>query len=151
MINAAPRHPRSAITESINAHTNLIECIGTANLFEPQGIRNYYTWHGGPNLLTHSKIDRCFINWECFTKFPRFSILFANHSSSNHTLIIFNFDTQQEHAKNIPFKYGNGWQYKSGYKQIIEEEWNYSYIGNPLLQLLTKLKAVKTKLEKWNR
>lgn len=70
---------------------DFVECTETSAIFEPPSLGNYYTWKEGVNLSVHSKIDRIFINKECYNKFPKFSVFFTNHSTSDHTLIIFNF------------------------------------------------------------
>ncbi|KAF5202357.1 hypothetical protein FRX31_008060 [Thalictrum thalictroides] len=56
-----------------------------------------------------------------------------------------------EHVRHHSFKYFNHWAEHASFKPLIEEVWNYQQIGNPMLRLTAKLKAVKIKLKEWSK
>lgn len=116
-------------TYYMNPDANFVDCKGISDLFEPPSIGNYNTWRGGANMSVHSKIDMLFNKKESYDKFPNFSIFFANHSTSNHAPIIFNFATFFLNRRSISFKYNNSWHYKNDYHDIIQSVWGNLYVG----------------------
>lgn len=126
---------------------DLVDYIRAIDLFELPSVGNYFTWRGGINMSVHNKNRKTSYYRGMIRQFSSFFCILVNHSTSNYTPIILNFAAWLLSRKEAPLKYNNFWHLREDYYGIIQSVWGELGVGNPLFQLISKLKKQRTIFE----
>ncbi|RVW43419.1 putative mitochondrial protein [Vitis vinifera] len=109
-----------------------------------------FTWSGGVNNQTMSRLDRFLVNegWDCRFSHSRQSVL--PRPVSDHFPILLEGGGLRNGPS--PFRFENMWLKVEGFKDLLKAWWEGdNFNGAASYVLAEKLKVVKTKLKEWNR
>ncbi|RVW89824.1 Transposon TX1 uncharacterized 149 kDa protein [Vitis vinifera] len=109
-----------------------------------------FTWSGGVNNQTMSRLDRFLVNegWDCRFSHSRQSVL--PRPVSDHFPILLEGGGLRNGPS--PFRFENMWLKVEGFKDLLKAWWEGdNFNGAASFVLAEKLKVVKTKLKEWNR
>ena len=109
-----------------------------------------FTWSGGANNQTLSRLDRFLVNegWDCRFSHSRQSVL--PRPVSDHFPILLEGGGLRNGPS--PFRFENMWLKVEGFKDLLKAWWEgENFNGTASFILAEKLKVVKTKLKEWNR
>ena len=108
-----------------------------------------FTWCGGINNRSKSRIDRFLISegWEAHFQGTIQSVL--ARSVSDHTSIL--LDGGGMRRGPAPFRFENMWLKEEGFKEELKQWWEGIQVSRSTSFILTeKLKALKPILRSWN-
>ncbi|WJZ83279.1 hypothetical protein VitviT2T_002974 [Vitis vinifera] len=109
-----------------------------------------FTWSGGANNQTLSRLDRFLVNegWDCRFSHSRQNVL--PRPVSDHFPILLEGGGLRNGPS--PFRFENMWLKVEGFKDLLKAWWEGdNFNGAASFVLTEKLKVVKTKLKEWNR
>lgn len=95
------------------------------------------------------KLDRPLCNGEWNGCFPWLDANFTLPRVSYHCPCVVVTDERKQ-SWTIPFKFFDMWIHYKEFQQVVREAWNIQIAGDPLFQVVKKMKAVKLALKKWN-
>ncbi|RVX00739.1 putative ribonuclease H protein [Vitis vinifera] len=109
-----------------------------------------YTWSGGLNGQSKSRLDRFLISEDWENHFSGVSQCTLPRPVSDHSLIL--LDGGGVRRGPIPFCFENMWLKEEGFKELLKGWWQgFNYSGSYSFVLSEKLKALKVKLKNWNK
>ena len=109
-----------------------------------------FTWSGGLNNQTRSRLDRFLIfdDWEGLFSDSTQSLL-QRPTSNHHPILI---DGRGMRSGSTPFRLENIWLKEKGFIPILKSWWEGLDVrGSASFILMEKLKALKPVLKAWNR
>ncbi|KAJ9680532.1 hypothetical protein PVL29_019761 [Vitis rotundifolia] len=108
-----------------------------------------FTWTGGLNGLSRSRLDRFLISEEWENRFSGVIQCSLPRPVSDHYPIL--LDGGGVRRGPIPFRFENMWLKENGFKDLLKGWWQgFNYSGSYSFILTEKLKALKIKLKEWN-
>ena len=108
-----------------------------------------FTWSGGLNGLSRSRLDRFLISEDWENHFSGASQCSLPRPISDHFPIL--LDGGGTRRGPIPFQFENMWLKEEGFKELLKGWWQgFNYSGSYSFILTEKLKALKIKLKEWN-
>lgn len=122
------------------------------NLFHIPTKGAVYTWDNCRSGRMHIKrrLDRAVCNHDLIDNCSSISCMtLIKHKSDHHPLLL-DIKTE-EHSFASSFKFMNMWSLHKDCRPLIEQCWNESVVGCPMMRLSTKLKNLKSKLKTWNK
>lgn len=114
-------------------------------LCEVKFTGNFYTWRGGNNFSTHSRLDRVLGIFDLINKFPYLTAAVLNHSP-----LFISFINSFRQRQSKPFKFNNSWPSISGYHHNIDSCFNIRLQESPVYSTIKRLKMIKVRLEDLN-
>ncbi|XP_034710620.1 uncharacterized protein LOC117933367 [Vitis riparia] len=109
-----------------------------------------YTWSGGLNGQSRSRLDRFPISEDSENHFSGVSQCTLPRPVFNHFPIL--LDGGGVRRGPIPFRFENMWLKEEGFKELLKGWWQgFNYSGSYNFVLSEKLKALKVKLKNWNK
>lgn len=69
---------------------------------------------------------------------------------SDHRILLCQLDMSVSKRK-TPFHHINSWCKLKNYREVVESVWSIQVNGFPMVRFITKLKATKVALAKWNK
>ncbi|GAA0148985.1 hypothetical protein LIER_36841 [Lithospermum erythrorhizon] len=123
------------------------QCLLDCNLLDAGFVGSKYKWTNGK---VSQRLDRVVCNQSCMDQYSVLNIRHLVKTGSDHCPhlidLMINHSTPEGsfHFQHMWLKYANLFQ-------VVEELWNVPVYGNPFYVLMSKLRALKTCLKKWNR
>ncbi|RVW45209.1 hypothetical protein CK203_067527 [Vitis vinifera] len=109
-----------------------------------------YTWSGGLNGQSRSRLDRFLISEDWENHFSGMSQCTLPRPVSDHFPIL--LDGGGVRRGPIPFRFENMWLKEEGFKELLKGWWQgFNFSGSYRFVLSEKLKALKVKLKNWNK
>ena len=137
---------------SFNKLKDMNDCIDKCGPSDFRNIGRNLTWNNknlGAGRIT-GRLDRALVNNEWIDLLPNSYYAYLNCASSDHCPILLHLLPKMDSGPK-PFKYFNYWRNYEGYEGIIANAWNIQVHGNPLYQLISKLKGLKQALKAWSK
>ncbi|KAJ6889560.1 hypothetical protein NC652_030338 [Populus alba x Populus x berolinensis] len=124
-------------------------CITQSELLQVPFTGLKYSWHNGQlgSNTIQKKLDWVFGNSCLLSTWPATNAIFQPRSISDHSGIILRLQ-QPNQLKHTLFKFLNIWADRSDFLDIVASSWQFPLSGNPMYQLTTKLRRLKTELRK---
>nr|XP_016459868.1 PREDICTED: uncharacterized protein LOC107783415 [Nicotiana tabacum] len=127
-------------------------CVNSCGLFY-QGYKGspFTWWNGRSNAeCIFKRLDRIFVNFPFQNMMPTIEVEHLIRTRSDHALLLM---TCGEQAINFvkPFRFLKFWTKHATFMEVVRQNWNADFIGDPFLMLKHKLKKVKVELSKWSR
>ncbi|KAJ6983820.1 hypothetical protein NC653_026591 [Populus alba x Populus x berolinensis] len=122
-------------------------CINHFELLQVPFTGLQYSWHNGQigSNTIQKKLDWVFGNSCLFSTWPATNAIFQPRSISDHSAIILSPQRPNQHRHNS-FKFLNIWADRGDFLDIVASSWQLPSTGNPMYQLTTKLRRLKTVL-----
>ncbi|RVW24688.1 Transposon TX1 uncharacterized 149 kDa protein [Vitis vinifera] len=109
-----------------------------------------YTWSGGLNGQSRSRLDRFLISEDWENHFSGVSQCTLPRPVSDHSPIL--LDGGGVRRGPIPFRFENMWMKEEGFKELLKGWWQgFNFSGSYSFVLSEKLKSLKVKLKNWNK
>ncbi|RVX06893.1 hypothetical protein CK203_015021 [Vitis vinifera] len=119
-------------------------------IYGPTLKRGPYTWSGGLNGQSRSRLDRFLISEDWKNHFSGMSQCTLPRPVSDHFPIL--LDGGGVRRGPIPFRFENMWLKEEGFKELLKElVARFNFSGSYSFVLSEKLKALKVKLKNWNK
>jgi hypothetical protein len=111
-----------------------------------------YTWDNKRYGHMHIKrrLDRAICNHDIIDSCSSISCMTLIKHTSDHYPLLLDIKTEA-HPFASSFKFMNMWSLHKDCRPLIEQCWNESVVGCPMMRLNTKLKNLKSKLKTWNK
>ncbi|RVW56523.1 hypothetical protein CK203_072539 [Vitis vinifera] len=140
------RSREGRLTGSMRRFSEVIEELALKDLPLHGGL---FTWSGGLNGLSRSRLDRFLISEDWENHFSGASQCSLPRPVSDHFPIL--LDGGGTRRGPIPFRFENMWLKEEGFKELLKGWWQgFNYSGSYSFILTEKLKALKIKLKEWN-
>ena len=141
------RSRKGRLTESMRRFSEVIEELALRDMPLHGGP---FTWSGGLNGLSKSRLDRSLISEDWENHFNGVIQCSLPRPVSNHFPIL--LDGGGVRSGPSPFQFENMWLKEEGFKELLKGWWQgFNYSGTYSFILTEKLKALKLKLKDWNR
>ncbi|WKA01533.1 hypothetical protein VitviT2T_019813 [Vitis vinifera] len=138
---------RGRLTSSMRRFLEIIEDLELRDLPLHGG---FFTWNGGLNNQSHSRIDQFLVSNEWEGHFSKAVQSVLPKSISDHFPIL--LDGGGVRGGPMPFRFENMWLKKEGFKENVQTWWvGLNFSGSTSFVLATKLKTLKSLLRDWNR
>ncbi|XP_070010136.1 uncharacterized protein [Nicotiana sylvestris] len=126
--------------------------VNSYGLFE-QGYKGspFTWWNGRYNIACIFKIlDRIIVNLSFQNILPTIEVEYLIRTGSDHAQLLM---TCGEQTTNVvkPFRFLNFWTKHATFMDVVRQNWEADFIGDPFFMFKQKLKRVKEALSKWNR
>lgn len=112
-----------------------------------------FTWtnrHRGFSNIA-KKLDRFFFKEDLLSFKGEMTSTIETQAGSNHYLVVLDI-VEEQRPLCSPFKFENMWMKQEGFFDLIDNWWKQkTFIGSKLFCFVSKIKAIKAKLLKWNR
>ena len=109
-----------------------------------------FTWNGGLNRQTMSRLDRFLVSEDWESRFSGVVQSTLPRPVSDHYPIL--LDERGVRRGLVPFCFENMWLKKEGFKDLLKYWWQgLNFRGSSSCILATKLKALKGILKTWNK
>lgn len=112
----------------------------------------FYTWNnkqeGGDRVFF--KLDRVLSNEEWADLFPNAIVEFLTECLFYHSPAIITLNSEFHKGK-CSFRYYNWWLEIENFHDSVRNDWQEPVMGNPMFQVVTKLKRLKTKRRQLTR
>ncbi|RVW51702.1 hypothetical protein CK203_066562 [Vitis vinifera] len=109
-----------------------------------------FTWKGGLNNQSHSRLDRFLVSNEWEDHFSGTVQCVLPKPVSDHFPIL--LDGGGVWSGLMPFRFENMWLKEEGFKEKVQEWWvGLNFSGFASFVLTSKLKALKPLLRNWNK
>ncbi|RVX19563.1 hypothetical protein CK203_005041 [Vitis vinifera] len=140
------RSREGRLTGSMRRFSEVIEELALKDLPLHGGL---FTWSGGLNGLSRSRLDRFLISEDWENHFSGAIQCSLPRPVSDHFPIL--LDGGGTRRGPIPFRFENMWLKEEGFKELLKGWWQgFNYSGSYSFILTEKLKALKIKLKEWN-
>ncbi|VFQ86461.1 unnamed protein product [Cuscuta campestris] len=126
-----------------------MDCLNLCGLEDLPFEGSKYTWcnNQGIGKRIYSKLDRILGNIEWIINF-NFKAHFREGGISDHSAMILK---QVKHDTGHSFKFCDMWTLDPHFPQIVKEVWEEKHEGTTMLQVVQKLKLLKSPLKNLNR
>nr|XP_016492994.1 PREDICTED: uncharacterized protein LOC107812412 [Nicotiana tabacum] len=127
-------------------------CVNSYELFD-QGYKGspFTWWNGRPNAeCIFKRLDRIFVNMQFQSMLPTIEVEHLIRTGSDHAPLLM---TCGEQTSNFikPFRFLNFWTEHATFMEVVRQNWEVVFIGDPFLMFKNKLKKVKIALSKWSK
>ncbi|XP_070004780.1 uncharacterized protein [Nicotiana sylvestris] len=124
-------------------------CVNSYGLFE-QGYKGspFIWWNGRSNAACiFKRLDRIFVNLQFHNWLPTIEVEHLIRTGSDHAQLLM---TCEEKTTNFvkPFRFFNFWIKHDTFMDVVRQNWEDDFIGDPFLMFKQKLKRVKEALLK---
>ena len=144
-----PNEWRNCLNMS-SAMRHFSEVIGELQLRDLPLVGGSYTWCGGLNNRSASRLDWFLVSEEWESHFSNLSQSLLPKPISDHAPIL--LDGGGIRGRKTPFRFKNMWLKVEGFKDLVRKWWScYNFSGSYNHILACKLKALKQDLKVWNR
>ena len=144
-----PSERRNCLNMS-SAMRRFSEVIDELQLRDLPLVGGSYTWCGGLNNRSASRLNRFLVSEEWESHFSNLSQSLLLKSISDHAPIL--LDGGRIRGRKTPFRFKNMWLKVEGFKDLVRKWWScYNFSGSYNHILACKLKALKQDLKVWNR
>ncbi|XP_026459314.1 uncharacterized protein LOC113359951 [Papaver somniferum] len=135
-----------------NSNHWLVNCIQSSQLFDLPFTDCFYTWNNCQmdGSIIRSKIDRVIINTDWIHHFILSTAEFLVPGISDHRPCIISIFEKRRHGP-PPFIFYNFLTEEPEFIQIVHQSWDASIRGNPMFQLVSKVKRVKQDIILWKK
>ncbi|XP_075077104.1 uncharacterized protein LOC142163855 [Nicotiana tabacum] len=127
-------------------------CVNSCELFDTGYKGSPFTWwNGRPNAECIFKIlDKIVVNSPFQSIFPTTEAKHLTRTGSDNAPL---FMTCGDNATTFtkPFKFLNFWTKHASFMEVVRQNWQADFTGDPFLMFKQKLKRVKIALSKWSR
>ncbi|RVW39723.1 LINE-1 reverse transcriptase-like [Vitis vinifera] len=135
------------LTQAMRRFSEVVEKLELRDLPLQGGV---FTWCGGLNNRSKSRIDRFFISEDWETHFQGAIQTVLARPISDHTPIL--LDGGGMRRGPTPFRFENMWLKSEGFKEVMRQWWEGIQVNGSASFILTeKLKALKPLLRSWNK
>ncbi|XP_070031995.1 uncharacterized protein [Nicotiana tomentosiformis] len=138
-IGGLPVHPLE--------YEDFAPCINSCRPFDQDYKGSPYTWwNGRPNSeCIFKRLDIIFVNLPFQNILPSIEVEHLIRTDSDHAPLLM---TCGEHTTNFvkPFRFLNLWTKHATFMDVVTQNWNVDFIGDPFLIFKHKLKKVKAAL-----
>ncbi|XP_070047248.1 uncharacterized protein [Nicotiana tomentosiformis] len=127
-------------------------CVNSCGLFD-QGCKGspFTWWNGRPNAeCIFKRLDRIFVNFPFQNMMPTIEVGHLIRTRSDHAPLLMTYGEQVTNLVKL-FKFLNFWTKHATFMDVVRQNWNVDFIGDPFLMFKHKLKKVKIALSKWSR
>ncbi|XP_010650408.1 uncharacterized protein LOC104879402 [Vitis vinifera] len=148
--NAIMRPDESSRGGSLNSiMRRFAEVIEELELKDLPMVGGPFTWTGGTDNQSFSRLDRFLVNEEWDSHFGDARQFLLPRPMSDHFPIL--MDGEGLRRGPIPFRFENMWLKAEGVKDLLKLWWEEgSFSGSASFILAEKLKFMKAKLKEWN-
>ncbi|XP_026420155.1 uncharacterized protein LOC113316149 [Papaver somniferum] len=135
------------ITKSMRDFANFIY---THDLIDLPMKVSRYTWSNGQSNLVMSRLDRFLLSPSFEAHYPFASQLAKDEPTSDHIPLL--LDISDSSWGSSPFRFEVMWFLENGFIKLLEDWWqSFCFAGTASTVLWLKLKALKEKLQIWNK
>lgn len=136
------------LTQAMRRFSEVVEELELRDL--PLQGGGVFTWCGGLNNRSKSRIDRFFISEDWETHFQGAIQTVLARPISDHAPIL--LDEGGMRRGPTPFRFENMWLKSEGFKEVMRQWWEGIQVNGSASFILTeKLKALKPLLRSWNK
>jgi hypothetical protein len=128
------------------------DCIDKCGLSDIRSTGSIWSWNNsseGSCRIT-GRLDRILGNSIWVDLIPNSYYAYLIAATSDHSPMLLHLTTTLASFPK-PFRYFNYWSDCCGYYDICKEAWDIETEGNPLYQVIRKLKNTKFKLREWSK
>ncbi|XP_075095116.1 uncharacterized protein LOC142173428 [Nicotiana tabacum] len=143
-IGGLPIHPPE--------YENFAFCVNSCGLFD-QGYKGspFTWWNGRPNVkCIFKRLDRIFVNLPFQNMLPTIEVEHLIMIGSDHAPLLMTCGEQTTSFVK-PFRFLNFWIKHATFKEVVKQNWEADFIGDPFLMFKHKLKKVNEALPKWSK
>ncbi|XP_070031692.1 uncharacterized protein [Nicotiana tomentosiformis] len=143
-IGGLPVHPLE--------YENFAFCVNSCGLFE-QGYKGspFTWWNGRSNAeCIFKRLDRIFVNLPFQNMLPTIEVEHLIRTGSDHAPLLMTCGVQTTKFVK-PFRFLNFWTKHATFMDVVRQNWEADFIGDPFLMFKQNIKRVKAALSKWNR
>ncbi|XP_074297297.1 uncharacterized protein LOC141628002 [Silene latifolia] len=135
-----------------NDMDEFIDCLATCGMTDIPATGAFYTWNNkqDPQSRIYSRLDRFLVNQEWQTTFPDMMAHFHPAGLFDHSRCTVG-DTKLVMTRRASFKYFNMWGKAPDFITRVKEEWDKTYPGHKMFNVVKKLKALKPRLKELNK
>ncbi|XP_019254965.1 PREDICTED: uncharacterized protein LOC109233530 [Nicotiana attenuata] len=127
-------------------------CVNPCGLFDQGYKGSLLTWRNGrPNAeCIFKRLDGIFVNLPYQNLLPTIEVEHLIRTGPDHAPLLM---TCGEKTTNFvkPFRFLNFWTKHATFKDVVRQNWDADFIGDPFLMFKHKLKTVKAALSKWSK
>ncbi|XP_075104879.1 uncharacterized protein LOC142178959 [Nicotiana tabacum] len=127
-------------------------CVNSCGLFE-QGYKGspFTWWNGRSNAeCIFKRLDRIFVNFPFQNMLPTIEVEHLIRTGSDHAPLLMTCGVQTTKFVK-PFRFFNFWTKHATVMDVVRQNWEADFIGDPFMMFKQKIKRVKAALSKWNR
>lgn len=123
------------------------EFLEDAGLYEYSLRGRKFTFLAGNKL---SRIDRVFVCWTFFNKWPNAEYRVLDRDESDHCPLLLKIESRNFGPK--PFRFFNSWLSREGLDQVVEDALSSSnFDGAPDVKLLSKFRKLRSSIQDWHK
>ncbi|KAF5472311.1 hypothetical protein F2P56_009038 [Juglans regia] len=127
--------------------------IDNCGLIDMRSSGRRFSWCNGQRGLARSwaKLDRGLVNASCLTRFPNMNNCYLSRSTSDHSPMFLQFQSDLFKYGHSPFRFQQMWIDHPDFHQFVGRIWTEEVGGFGLLKLAFKLKKLRGSLREWNK
>ncbi|XP_070039898.1 uncharacterized protein [Nicotiana tomentosiformis] len=108
-------------------------------------------WNGRSNAeCIFKRLERIFVNFPFQNILPTIEVEHLIRTRSDHASLLMTCGVQTTNFVK-PFRFLNFWTKHATFMDVVRQNWEADFIGDPFLMLKQNIKRVKTTLSKWSR
>ncbi|XP_075099007.1 uncharacterized protein LOC142175900 [Nicotiana tabacum] len=137
---------------SLNEVNDFRHCINTCNLTNLGFKGSIFTWWNGrvEEDCIFKRLDRFLANMEFQQMLPGIEITDLSKIGSDHSPMMLSCNTATEPVKKA-FRFLNFWTKYPTFIDVVKENWQADFAGDPFIIFNHKLKRLKKALSTWSR
>nr|XP_016491561.1 PREDICTED: uncharacterized protein LOC107811191 [Nicotiana tabacum] len=133
-------------------YEDFVFCVNSCSLFE-QGYKGspFIWWNGRSNAeCIFKRLDRIFVNLPFQNMLPTIEVKNLIRTGSDHAPLLITCGVQTTNFVK-PFRFLNFWTKHATFMNVVRQNWEADFIGDPFLMFKQNIKRVKAALSKWSK
>ncbi|XP_075083347.1 uncharacterized protein LOC142167090 [Nicotiana tabacum] len=127
-------------------------CVNSCGLFEQGYKESSFTWWNGRSNVEciFKSLDRIFVNLSFQNMLPTIEVEHLIRTGSDHAPLLMTCGVQTTNFVK-PFRFLNFWTKHATFMDVVRQNWEADFIGDPFFMFKQNIKRVKVALSKWSR
>lgn len=141
---------RGGIPFNINEAEDFINFISDTSLLDVGFSGSPFTWcnNRSTNARIWKRLDRVLVDPLWLNSGVNTSVLHLARVGSDHAPLLISHGSQE--SSHRAFRFLNFWSSHSDFLQEVNKSWNEQTYGSPIVNLMMKLKRLKSHLKNWS-
>ncbi|XP_075087544.1 uncharacterized protein LOC142169569 [Nicotiana tabacum] len=133
-------------------YEDLAFCVNSCGLLEQGYKGSPFTWWNGISNAEciFKRLDRNFVNFPFQNMLPTIKVEHLIRTGSDHAPLLMTCGVQTTNFVK-PFRFLNFRTKHATFMDVVRQNWEADFIGDPLLMFKKNIKRVKATLSKWSR